>query len=421
MEKRIIKSLIIGKQEEIPDISLIKRSLDLEPAASYIFIGLHRSGKSYLLYQYIQNLIQKGTIYKDHILYVNFDDERIASINTDNLNLFPECHNEMYGVRPWIFLEGIQNIAGWEKFVQRLVESKYRLFIIGNNTQILNKKTCTTLGSRFVVHEVFPFSFREYLSFYEIVLTRKWEHSDVGAQVVKLFQDYFYYGGFAESFICNDKRNWISSLYRKLLGDVILKNGIKNDNAIRLLVKKLAENVTQQTPLIKIKKMLDSVEICLPRNMLVDYIRLLENVYLIFGVSNFADKLCNQEICKKRYFWDNGLLNIFLFEPETKLLENLVAITLKKKYKDNLYFYGDKNVEVDFFIPQEHRAVQVSYSIARKTVRQNEVKALLNLAAMHTLDKIEIVTWDEDVNIKENGVTIRAVSIWKWLLKPDFN
>jgi predicted AAA+ superfamily ATPase len=119
IEKRIIKSLIIEKQEEIPEISLVKRPLDLESEANYVFTGLRRSGKSYLLYQYIQDLIRKGTIQKENVLYVNFEDERIAAMKAEDLGLFIESYKEMYDFRPWIFLDEIQNVAGWEKYIRR--------------------------------------------------------------------------------------------------------------------------------------------------------------------------------------------------------------------------------------------------------------------------------------------------------------
>jgi len=137
---------------------------------------------------------------------------------------------------------------------------------------------------------------------------------------------------------------------------------------------------------------------------------------LVFGISNFSDKLSDKETFKKRYFFDNWLLNNFLFDPETKLLENIVALNLKQKYGEDLFFYH-KNVEVDFFIPKNHRAVQVSYSLADDTTKQREVKALLKLSEIYALDKLEIITWDEEYTIQENRVTIQVVPIWKWLLE----
>ncbi|MDR1938489.1 MAG: hypothetical protein LBQ73_08350 [Tannerellaceae bacterium] len=136
---------------------------------------------------------------------------------------------------------------------------------------------------------------------------------------------------------------------------------------------------------------------------------------LRFSISNYSDKLSDKETFKKRYFYDNGLLTIFLSDPEPKLLENLLAIALKKEYKDELYFYH-KNIEVDFFIPQARRAIQVSYRMIDENTRQREVKALLKLSGTYALERLEIVTWDEETLIHEKEAVIQVIPIWKWLL-----
>jgi predicted AAA+ superfamily ATPase len=417
MEKETIKRIITEKQSEIPDIELIKRPINLEPTANYVFIGLRRAGKSYLIYQHIQDLIHSGQASAKDILYINFEDERIASIKSEELGLLLDAYKETFDSKPLIFLDEIQIIDGWEKFVRRLADSKYRVFVTGSNAKMLSKEVYTTLGGRFIAREIFPFSFKEYLIYHGIVLDKNWEYNELRTKVIKLFRDYFYWGGFAESFIINDKRSWLNSLYQKiLLGDIILRNSIRNENAIRVLAKKLAESVMQPSSLTRIKNIIDSTGTTISRNTLVDYLQFLTDACLVFGISNFSDKLSDKETFKKRYFFDNGLLNNFLFDAETKLLENLVAIDLKKKYGDDLFFYN-KNVEVDFFIPKEQRAVQVSYSIADDITRQREIRALLKLSKFYNLDKFEIVTFDEEITLQESGITIRVIPIWKYLLE----
>ena len=416
MEKEIIKRIIAEKQSEIPDIKLIKRFTNVEPTANYVFIGLRRAGKSYLMYQYIQDLIHSGQASATDILYINFEDERIASIKSEELGLLLDAYKEMFDSKPLIFLDEIQNIEGWEKFVRRLADSKYRVFVTGSNAKMLSKEVYTTLGGRFIAREIFPFSFEEYLTYHGLVLDKNWEYNDLRTRVVKLFRDYFYWGGFAESFDMNDKRSWLNSLYQKIiLGDIILRNDIRNENAIRVLAKKLAESVMQPSSLSRLKNIIDSTGTTLSRNTLVDYLQFLTDACLVFGISNFSDKMSDKETIKKRYFFDNGLLNNFLFDPETKLLENMVACNLKKKYGDDLFFYN-KNVEVDFFMPKEHRAIQVSYTLANDATRQREMKALLKLSEVYRLEQLEIVTFDEEATIQENGRTVQIIPIWKWLL-----
>ncbi|MCL2328602.1 MAG: ATP-binding protein [Bacteroidetes bacterium] len=425
MDKEIIKRIIVEKQKEILDVEIIKRDITLEPSANYVFIGLRRAGKSYLMFQHIQHLLQTKQASREDILYINFEDERISSIKAENLGVLLNAYGEMYGStsltnhdkKPILFLDEIQNIVGWEKFARRVADAKYRVFITGSNAKMLSKEIYTTLGGRFIAKEIYPFSFLEYLDFHGVALEKNWEYGDLPNKVFKLFENYFYYGGFAEAFTMNDKRSWLNSLYQKiLLGDIILRNDIRNENAIRVLAKKLAESVMQPSSLSRINNVVNSSGTTVARNTMVDYLNFLANAYLIFGISNYSDKLSEKETFKKRYFSDNGLLNNFLIDPETKLLENLVAIELKKKYGEELFYYN-KNVEVDFFVPKEKLAVQASYSITDDTTRQREVTALVKLAKVADLNKLEIVTYNEEHLIEEEGVTIRVMPVWKWLLR----
>ncbi len=416
MEKELIKRLIAEKQHEITKIELIKRPLILEAAANYVFVGLRRAGKSYLMYQLIQEYIRTGQAVIEDVLYVNFEDERIAPIKVEELGLILDAYTEMYDSQPLVFLDEIQNVTGWEKFARRLADSHYKVFITGSNAQMLSKEIYTTLGGRFIAYEVFPFSFSEYLSYQNVELLKNWEYTDTRTQVIKHFNQYFYSGGFAESFAMKDKRSWLNAIYQKiLLGDIILRNDIRNENAIRILVKKLSESVMQPSSLSRLKNIVDTTGTTISRNTLVDYLQFLSDSYLVFGISNFSDKLSEKETFKKRYFFDNGLLNNFLFDPETKLLENIVAIHLKKKYGDDLYFYN-KNVEVDFFIPKVSTAIQVSYDLSNDTTRQREIRALLKISEAYNISRLEIITFDNEMILKENDVDIFVIPIWKWLL-----
>ena len=416
MEKELIKRLITEKQREIPKTALIKRPLLLESSANYVFVGLRRAGKSYLMYQLIQEFIRSGEKTIEDVLYINFEDERIAPIKVEELEFILEAYTEMYDSQPLIFLDEIQTVAGWEKFARRLADSHYKVFITGSNAQMLSKEIYTTLGGRYIAYEVFPFLFREYLAYHHVELQKNWEYTDTRTQVIKHFQQYFYSGGFAESFAMNDKRSWLNAIYQKiLLGDIITRNDIRNENAIRVVAKKLSESVMQPTSLSRLKNIVDTTGTTISRNTLVDYLQYLSDSYLVFGISNFSDKLSEKETFKKRYFFDNGLLNNFLFDPETKLLENIVAIHLKKKYGDDLYYYN-KNVEVDFFVPKHGIAVQVAYDLTNDATRQREVKALLKLSESNNINRLEIVSYNNEMVLKENEIDIHVIPVWKWLL-----
>lgn len=418
MEKRIIKKIIIERQNEIRDLSLIKRPIILEDNCNYVFVGLRRAGKSYLIFQHIQDLIKKEKAIIEDILYINFEDERIAAIKSEDLYLILESYQELYDKKPLVFLDEIQNIQGWEKFARRLADSKYRVYITGSNAKMLSSEIATTLGGRYLIKEIFPFSFKEYLEYKGITLSKNWEFGPIKNEVIRLWSDYFYFGGFAESFDLHDKRGWLNSLYQKiLLGDIVSRNEIRNTEAIRLLGKKLAESVMQPTTQTRLQNIVSSAGGKISRNTIVEYLNYMKDAYLIFGISNYSDGFSERETSQKRYYCDNGLLSIFLADSETKLLENIVAVTLMKKYEQNELYYYNKNVEVDFFLPNEKQAIQVSYNIMDDSTFERETKALVKLSLAFDVSKAIIITFDDERDIEVNGVKIQVVPIWKWLLE----
>lgn len=421
MEKRIIKTIIHEKQQEIASTELIERPIFLEESCNYVFVGLRRAGKSYLMFQHIQSAIKSGKATIEDVLYINFEDERISSIKVDELNQLLESYREMYeNKRPLIYLDEIQNIEGWEHFARRLADSKYRVYITGSNAKMLSRDIATTLGGRYIIKEIYPFSLSEYLAYKEIKLSKKWQYTDDRITVVKLFEDYFRFGGFPETFELKDKRSWINSLYLKiLLGDIITRNEIRNADAIRLLARKLAESVMQPTTLSRLQHIVSSAGAKVTRNTIADYIGYMKEAYLIFSIPNFTDSLSDRETSQKRYFCDNGLLNVFLADPQTKLLENIVALALIKRYGNEELFYYNKNIEVDFYLPSQKMAVQASFSLSESTTFERETKALVKIAGSFDIEKAIIVTYDDEKTIEVDGVSIQIVPVWKWLLNTE--
>jgi predicted AAA+ superfamily ATPase len=423
MEKRIIKALIAEKQKEISSIELQERHIEFEDNVNYVLVGIRRAGKSYQMFQDIKRKVMSGQVSVNDCLYINFEDERISSIEASELGLLLECYSEMYdNPKPLIYLDEIQNIEGWEKFARRLADSKYRVFVTGSNAKMLSRDIATTLGGRYIVREVFPFSFAEYLEWNRISLGKNWEYDpEIRPGVARLFDTYFHFGGFAETFNLTNKLEWINSLYQKiLLGDIIARNNIRNGNAIRLLAKKLAESVMQPSTQTRLLHIVKSSGNSVGRNTIADYLAYMNEAYLTFNIANFIDSVAERATDCKRYYYDNGILNNFLFEAETKLLENIVAIDLIKRYRqgeeDGVFFYN-KGVEVDFYVPDEGLAIQASYSIDDPLTRAREVKALVKLSEAFDVRKAVIVTRDEESEIIQDGLHIDAVPVWKWLLR----
>lgn len=424
MNKQIIKTIIGEKQKEIEELNLLSRGNLFEDNSNYVLIGIRRAGKSYTLYQDILRHLSDDKATIEDILYVNFEDERIASISSDELGDVLTAYQEMYDQkRPLIYLDEIQNITGWEKFARRLSESKYRVMITGSNAKMLSHDIASSLGGSYIQRNIYPFSFKDYLRYHDITLEKNWQYMpDVRLKVVRHFNDYFYHGGFAESFDKSNKREWLTSLYQKILmGDIVERNKVRNPRVLRLLARKLADSVMQPTTLKRLEHIIKSSGDSISQTILKDYLEYMEDAYLIFSVPNLVSPLTEQQTITKRYFSDNGILNIFLFNGETKLLENLVAVQLNTLYhntKEELrLFYYNKGVEVDFCIPEACLAIQVLYNIDDDETYEREVEGLIKFLSAYRNYHGIIITWDTEKTIeKDNIPPIEVIPIWKWII-----
>ena len=415
MNKDLIKLLITEYQKEVAGISLIERSYPIEDALNYVFVGLRRAGKSFLMFQQIQRLLKKGHDISE-ILYFNFEDDRISLITTDDLDLIKVCYEEMYDTTPIFFLDEIQIVPGWEKFARRLADKKFRVFITGSNANMLSNEIATTLGGRYMIQNVYPFSFAEHLAVSSIDIAPKNAIYHYRSEISKNFESYFRYGGLPELMNVTGKRAWLSNLYQKLFfGDLIARYRIRNDTAMRVLVRKLAESVKQPSSFNRLANVVSASGKKISTDTIIDYLGYLKESWIVFHVENYAAKLAEKESNKKYYFIDNGLLTLLLVDPLTSLLENLIAIKLKRLYDKDFYFYSHQT-EVDFYIPETKCAIQVCYSLKDVETEKREVKALLQLSKRVETDSLLIITKDEEYTIVEEDKTIIVLPAWKWLL-----
>lgn len=415
MTKDLIKYLISYYQDFVSKITFEERQYELEPNANYVFVGLRRAGKSYLMYQQIHHLLEQGHSL-DEILYFNFEDDRIDALELADLDLIKLSYEEMYDSRPIFFLDEIQNIKGWEKFARRLADTGYRVYITGSNAKMLSSEIATTLGGRYLIKEIYPFSFREYLGFKRVNLNDRNAIYKYRNDIVKAYEEYFRDGGLPETLMMSDKRSWISSLFNKIFfGDLVARHQVRNDFALRIMIRKLAESVKQPSSYNRIANIASTVGKKISVDTVIDYMTYLQESWLILPYENIATKLIDKESNRKYYFIDNGILNLFLIDPVTSLLENQVAIRLRQVYGDRVFFYN-QNVEVDFVVYDEGLAFQVSYSLDDPDTEKREVDALLKLNKVLPMRQLTIITKDEERSIEVGDVNIHVVSVWKWML-----
>ncbi len=416
MEKDKIKLLIAEYQQKVTGISFIERNYDLDDILNYVFVGLRRAGKSYLMYRQIDHLLKNGHK-KEEILYFNFEDDRIIDITINDLDIIKISFEEMYNCQPIFFLDEIQNVKHWEKFARRVADQGYRTYITGSNANMLSGEIATTLGGRYMVKNIFPFSFQEYLNLKGIDMSNKNYYYQYCREIDKHFESYFRFGGLPELNQISDKREWLSNLYQKIfLGDLVMRYQVRNDFALRMLVRKLAESVKQSVSFNRLSNVISATGKKISVDTVIDYLKYLQEVWLIFSVENIVAKLAEKEANRKYYFIDNGLLGLFLIDPLTSLLENQVAIELFRRFGKEVYYY-QKKVEVDFYIMEHQTAIQVSYSIKDIQTRKREVNALLEMSTHIEVKRFIIITKEEEEVIYEGDKTIEVIPIVKFLQK----
>lgn len=417
MDITTLKRIIIANRRLVERITFIERDITLDGNLNYVFVGLRQAGKSYLMYQQIHQLLTRGHSINE-IVYLNFDDERLIGMTLDDLDLILQAHAQLNDCTPILFLDEIQNIEHWEHFARRLANEKYRVYITGSNAKMLSSEIATTLGGRYMIQEVYPYSFEEYLHANEVTIDDNWEYdTELINTINRVFNVYFHFGGFPESVNVEQKREWLSVLYQKIyFGDLVARYHLRSDLALKLLVKKIAESVKQPSSYSRLANMVSSAGQKVQTNTIIDYTKYLEETWLLFSIPNYASKFAEKESIKKYYFRDNGILNLFLLDPETSLLENRVAIELKKKYKDEVYYYN-KSMELDFYVPDEAMAIQVSYSLNDDDTRKRELAALEKIGKFLHAKKFIIITYNEEDEIDMGDIQINVMPIWKWLLK----
>lgn len=423
MDKNLLKQIMLDNRRDVENYHVFHRDVNMDSFPCYVLVGLRRAGKSFLLYQKMQQMLAEGHSW-DEMVYLNFEDDRLDGFVETDFNLILECHAELADKRPALFLDEIQNVRGWEKFARRLADSKYKVYITGSNAKMLSREIMTTLGGRYLPIEVYPFGIEEYLDYTGQPYDEKnLLATGAKAKFMRCYDEYLHWGGLPEGIGLSVKRDYLSSTFQKIyLGDICARNGINNPNLLRLMIKKIAESVKQPLSYNRISRILSSVggKISIPT--IGNYVQYCEEAWLLLRMHNVASAFVEKETISKYYFTDNGLLNLFLINGETSLLENLVAVTLLRKYgndPDNeRVFYYNSGVEVDFYIPDDALAIQVSYSISQSSETFiREVGALRKLPSMLDCKHRMIITYDEETEIKDTYGTIEVVPYWKWALK----
>lgn len=425
MNHEILKKIIYDQHQVINNSIIIDREVALEKNANYVLVGLRRVGKTTLLYKRVQELIKDG-IEWSQIIYINFEDERLLGFNVTDFEDIILVAEELSTKKHYFYFDEIQNINGWEKFAIRLANQGYKVDITGSNAKMLSKEVEAKLGGRYISKEIMPYSFTEFLRANNV---KNFDYSIKKiAQVNSLLNQYFINGGFPECLIFKNKREYVSSIYQKVLyNDIIVHNNIRNENGIKLMIKKIAESIKQDLSFTKIQNIITGIGYKISKDIIIDYCGYCKDAFLLFTLENYYASFLDKNSNPKYYFMDNGILNLFIDGKKSSLIENVVALKLYREHKNNLYYLKGNKTDIDFYLSDSNTAIQVAYSIDEYEVYNREIKNLLEFAR-HSKKKTQliIVTYTEEKVIEINGNKIQVLPLikflsnkWKFCVSPS--
>ena len=421
--KKVLKEIIVENQV-IKERNLLHRDFGIPLQSNLIIsvIGARRSGKTWLLYDIINQLLKTG-IDSNKIVLINFEDERL-NLKTEDLNTILEAYQELYPdidlSDVYFFFDEIQNVDSWERFVRRIYDSKSQhIYITGSNSKLLSSEIATELRGRTISFTVFPFSFREFLEFKGNsgldIYTQRGK-----SKLISLSEEYITNGGFPDIIkVDNQIRTKLLQEYFNVMiyRDIIERYKVKNAQVLKFFIKKMFVSVTGSFSINKIYNELKSMGYKISNNYLYDFLTWSNAVFLVQTVNKFHFSEIKQEKSdKKIYIIDNGLLSAIDFSISKnwgKLLENQVALEFIKR-GDNIFYFRNK-YECDFIVQRESEffPVQVSWSIKDDDIKNRELKGLAEACKTLGVKEGIIITFDEEAEINHHDLNISAIPFYK--------
>lgn len=381
-----------------------------------VITGPRRAGKSVLCYALLR---------QTRFSYVNFDDERLANLRTEDLNMLLQAILEVAPNSAYLFFDEIQSVPHWELFINRLQRSKYNLVITGSNAHLLSQELATHLTGRHYAFELFPFSFREYLDFHGVQWRKKIFTTKEIATQKTLLESYMRSGGFPEVVQGERYSPYLNTLYSSVITkDVALRHNVRSVAALKACANYLLNAFGCLISFNTLARSLAFNSV----HTVQKYVSYLEEAYLIHLIERFSYKpKVRVSAPRKVYAIDTGLINAITtrFSRDVgHLYENVVAIELlRQKARGRIdavyYWQDDAQREVDFVVKtgtQVSALIQVSYDMRNENTHAREMTALIHASDVLKCNTLIIITNDTEEKKRIKQKQIQYVPLWKWLL-----
>ncbi len=387
--------------------------LSYSGSSAFVVKGVRRCGKSTLLMQLMR------TKFNSDFLYLNFDDELLSDITTDDLRLVMETLIELFGDKKRVFFDEIQNVKGWELFVNRLMRQGYSVFITGSNADLLSKELGTHMTGRHTDIELFPFSFLEFLSAKNPGLMKKGLYSTSQTALLSgLFKEYLLKGGMPESVVLSNERiltEVVDDIVRK---DILTRYSIRKPNELKSVVRFLIANASN---MITYRSVAGNFGIKSPVTV-EKYMSYAAETYLLFEVRKFERKLKRvDKNPRKIYCIDSGILvknSPSVLEHKGAILENAIAVHLKRLGKEFYYYKDENGHEADFVIPSDKTVIQACYELNAGN-KDREAGGLLKAVEGTKANEYFIITLEQEQELQYDSKKVKVRPAWRWLLETE--
>jgi hypothetical protein len=438
MEKDKAKLVIKEFQESELPKDIIKRktiSINTDSASIISVYGPRQSGKTYLFYQLIEELITKKRIKKDRILYVNFEDERLMPFQLSDFESLLDAYYELYpqnkDERVYLFFDEVQNIEHWEIAVRRIFDKEMvRIFITGSSSKLLSKEIASSLRGRTLSYELLPFSFEEVLLANGIKLAPDIQYSKSRFRIKTILEDYMKFGGFPRVVLEKVDTTRIKILQEYLntllVKDLLERFSIRNQALIKEIIRYSLSNVARTLSISNLYKLYTQKQ-GITKRTAINYVRMLEDVMLLFLIHKFSrspkEQVRNPD---KEYVVDNGLRTVagfYLSDDFGRNMENTVFLKLRQTRMEDplleIFYWGNPKGEVDFVLRSGSRIktlIQVTRVSSKDEVKPRETNSLIMASNELRCNDLLVITWDYDAEEKIQEKKIKFIPLWKWLL-----
>ena len=422
IDKRTLELILTDQRVEIEgraDEQLCNREeeklVDLMSTQAQVVIGVRRSGKSTLCYQAFRSKNIK-------FAYVDFDDERLVKLQSEQLNDVLEILYKIYGSFDCLFLDEIQNVEGWHLFVNRMLRMKMHVVVTGSNAKLLSGELATYLSGRSKEIPLFPFSFKEYCIMKKVDTTTKTTKAEAFRRAA--FDQFMLQGGFPELLANKDHKSYVKNLV-----DNILTRDIEQRYRIqyKAAFKALAQHLLNVSPTIVSVPELAKAFHFKSEHTVRNYIDYLKQAYMLIGLQKYSPKSKVRQTSEKVYAVDVAMMNqrdnAFEGENLGHRLETAVLVHLTRKCKmdgHDIYYLNERYGECDFIVCQNNhaiQAIQVSYDIAADKTRKREIDGLLLAARLTGCKDLLLLTDHECGMIEEADYSIKIQPVYDWSLE----